>query len=285
MFRSIKKETWIFDCEWVPDPHLGRVLYKLDENLSDAEVIEIMRKKGGATEENPKPFLKLILCRIVSISAVIRKIKDNGETSLHLLSLPKDVNDSELVSEKNIIETFLNAIGDKKPQLVGYNSISSDLKILLQRALAHGLHIPSFFERPPKPWDDEPDYIANLTTDWNIDLMKIIGGGKSSFPSLDELAVACGIPGKFHTDGMEVAEIWLDGRLKEIVNYSEHDVLTTYLIWLRLSHLAGLFDTEKYKSEQKTVAELIKNLGEKPENNHLKIYLKEWLRLRKLMQS
>ncbi len=285
MFRSVKNETWVFDCEWVPDPLVGKVLYKLDENLSDAEVIEVMREKGGATDENPKPFLKLILCKIVSISAVIRKVKDNGETTLNLLSLPKDVNDPEQVSEKNIIETFLNAIGDKKPQLVGYNSIGSDLKILLQRALAHGLHIPSFFERPDKPWIDEPGYIENASTDWNVDLMKIISGFGKSNPSLDELAVACGIPGKFHTDGMEVAEIWLDGRLKEIVNYSEHDVLTTYLIWLRLAHLAGLFDTEKYKSEQKKVAELIKDLGEKPENSHLKEYLKVWLRLRKLMQS
>ncbi|KAA3599322.1 MAG: hypothetical protein DWQ06_10435 [Calditrichaeota bacterium] len=285
MFRSIKNETWVFDCEWVPDPLVGRVLYKLDESLSDAEVIKVMREKGGATKENPKPFLKLVLCRIVSISAVIRKVKSNGETTLHLLSLPKDVDDPNQVSEKNIIETFLNAIGDKKPQLVGYNSIGSDLKILLQRALVHGLQIPSFFERPDKPWIDEPGYIENASTDWNVDLMKIIGGGKSSFPSLDELAVACGIPGKFHTDGMEVAEIWLDGRLQEIVNYSEHDVLTTYLIWLRLAHLAGLFDSEKYKSEQKSVAELIKDLGEKPENSHLKKYLKVWLQLRKSMQS
>lgn len=285
MFRSIKNETWVFDCEWVPDPMVGRNLYNLEESLSDAEVIQKMREKGGATEEIPKPFLKLVLCKIVSISAVIRKVKVNGETSIHLLSLPKDVNDREQISEKNIVETFLKAIGGKKPQLVGYNSIGSDLRILLQRALVHGLQVPSFFERPDKPWIDEPNYIDNVSTDWNVDLMKIIGGFGKSNPSLNELAVACGIPGKFHTDGMEVAEIWLDGRLKQIVNYCEYDVLTTYLIWLRMVHLVGLLDAEQYESEQKSLEDLIKDLVKNSENIHLKDYLDEWRKLKKLMKS
>jgi hypothetical protein len=36
----------------------------------EAEVFEAMWKAGGATEEEPMPYLKTILCRVVSIAAV-----------------------------------------------------------------------------------------------------------------------------------------------------------------------------------------------------------------------
>ena len=39
--------------------------------------------------------------------------------------------------EAEIISRFLNAVGDKKPQLVGFNSLNVDLKILVQSATAN----------------------------------------------------------------------------------------------------------------------------------------------------
>jgi len=40
--------------------------------------------------------------------------------------------------------------------------------------------------------------------------------------------------GKMDVDGEEVAFLWLDGKLNEIVAYNEFDALTTYLVWLRV---------------------------------------------------
>ena len=64
-----------------------------------------------------------------------------------------------------------------------------------------------------------------------------MGFGKSS-PSLNEMAAVCGIPGKLGISGKEVAQLWMEGRLLEIVAYNECDALTTYLIWLRIAFLA-----------------------------------------------
>ena len=73
MFKSIAKEVWAFDAEWIPDPVAGQLLYDLSPDLSDREIMEEMWSRNGATEENPTPFLKTVMSRLVSISAVVRK--------------------------------------------------------------------------------------------------------------------------------------------------------------------------------------------------------------------
>ena len=68
MFKRVHKKVWVFDAEWVPDPVAGRLLYKLPESMPAREVIERMWQEGGANEENPTPYLKTVVCRVVSIS-------------------------------------------------------------------------------------------------------------------------------------------------------------------------------------------------------------------------
>jgi len=68
MFKTIKSRVWAFDAEWIPDPHAGRLLYDLSDDLPDADVLKHMWKEGGATEEDPTPYLKTVVCRIVSDS-------------------------------------------------------------------------------------------------------------------------------------------------------------------------------------------------------------------------
>lgn len=66
MIRSVQDHLWAFDCEWVPDPRAGRLVYGLPADLPDRDVLAAMWKRGGATAEDPRPFLKTVLCRVVS---------------------------------------------------------------------------------------------------------------------------------------------------------------------------------------------------------------------------
>ena len=50
MFKSVNKDVWAFDTEWVPDPEAGRRLYQLPEDTPDAEVIQKMWEEGGTDE-------------------------------------------------------------------------------------------------------------------------------------------------------------------------------------------------------------------------------------------
>ena len=239
-----------------------------------------MWRAGGGTAEDPTPYLKTILCRLVSIAVVERSVAANSEVKLSLKSLPRDPEDAEQTAESHLLRTFLEAVGARRPQLVGYNSIASDLKILVQRGVVQGIRADQFCQRPEKPWLGV-DYFAR-GSEYNIDLKEILGGFGRLVPSLHEVAVQSGIPGKMEVDGNQVAQLWLSGELRKIVQYNEFDALTTYLVWLRVAHFAGHFTHEEYASEQAALRELIETQMKTPENAHLEAYLREWDRLRSI---
>ncbi len=273
MFKRIHRKVWAFDIEWVPDPMSGKRVYNIDRELADEEIVKKMWEKGGATEEDPMPYLKTVLCRIVSISAVTRTERDN-QVALHLRSLPSNGKDRDSSNEGDILSRFLNAVGEHKPQLVGYNSQSSDLKILMQRALVNGIQAADFCRRPAKPWEGVDYFVRG--NDWHIDLREILSGWGKSVPSLHEIASAAKIPGKMDIEGQQVAQLWLQGKLHEIVRYNECDALTTYLLWLRLAYFGGFFTAGQYEEEQERVRNLLKEKGNDSDYQHLKRYLERW---------
>jgi len=275
MFKTVNKDVWAFDAEWVPDPEAGRRLYQLQEDTSDSEVIRKMWEEGGADEENPMPYLKTTICRVISIAAVVRTEKENGDVALSLTALPHEIADPQQTTEAAILSRFLNAVGEKKPQLVGFNSAKADLKVLLQRAVANGIQAAKFAKRPNKPWEGY-DYFDARNSEGHVDLIEILGSYGKSNPSLNEMATVCGIPGKMGISGEEVAPMWLEGRLAEIVAYNECDALSTYLIWLRMAYFGGFFDPQQYTEEQARVRNLLSTEGTLPGKEHLLEFLERW---------
>jgi predicted PolB exonuclease-like 3'-5' exonuclease len=182
------------------------------------------------------------------------------------------------ISEAHILGTFLNAVGTHKPQLVGFNSQAADLKILIQRAVANGIQAEEFCRRPSKPWEGV-DYFARAS-DWNVDLLEILGGWGKSTPSLHEMVTVSGIPGKISLEGHQVAPLWLKGEMGKIIAYNEFDTLTTYLLWLRLAHFGGFFTSEQYACEQELLRQFLSREAESPDRSHLRDYLNEWEELR-----
>ena len=267
MIKSIADEVWAFDCEWIPDLQAGRILYKQPDEISSKEVLETMWEYGGKTPENPQPFLKLIQCRIVSIATVIRRVLRNGDVQLFLFALPQNIND-ETQDEATILRRFLlEGLAIKNPQLVGFNSRNSDLRILLQRAIIHGIDIKALAERlQAKPWESQ-----------DVDLMELVSGfGKNTSVSLNELAQLSGIPGKLDTTGDDVCGLWYAGKRQEIINYNCFDALTTYLVWLRMAFVSGKFTKEEYRLEQLRVRKLIEEHAQRPGESYLLTYLDAW---------
>lgn len=275
MFKSVQRVVWAFDIEWVPDPDAARRLIDaIDPDATDRELMEALWQRGGADEENPRPYLKTVLCRIVSIAAVERRLRDDGSVVLNLVSLPHDVDDPNETTEADIIERFLGAAGDRLPQLVGYNSVNADLTIVIQRAIVNGIRAPGFASRPDKPWEGV-DYFSR-GSEFNIDLMDIVGPRGWGSPSLHEITTLSGIPGKFDISGADVADRWLDGDLKGIVDYNECDAVSTYLLWLRVAYFGGFFNDDQYEEEQDRVRAMLETLGQEEGKGHLKRYLRQW---------
>lgn len=273
MFRTVQPVVWAFDAEWVPCASSGRCLLGLDPETPEADVFEAMWSAAGATPDRPRPFLKLAWCRVVSVAVVERRVTVSGEVCLSLCSLPRDGDESEV----NLLRLFAAGLARRRPQLVGFNSHASDLPILRQRALVHGIAAPGLCERPDRPWSG-PDY-THPHNEWNVDLMRALGGHGAACPSLADLAALSGIPAKHlggrPVNGGDVADLWLAGRADDVRHYNECDALTTYLLWLRAARLAGLFTAEQHASEEGDVERLIERHAESGEA-HLRAFLEVW---------
>lgn len=279
MFKSVMNHVWAFDAEWVPDPDAGRLLYDLPPDMPDRDVVHEMWRINGATEEAPRPFLKYAMSRLVSIAMVTRSEEPGGGISVGLRVQPRDPENPDDCDEATILSRFLESVGRRLPQLVGFNSSGSDLPIIIQRGIIKGITAPGFCKRPDKPWEGY-DYFSRAS-EWNVDLMTAIGEWGKARPSLKEMSVLSGIPGKMDGfDGGSVAESWLDGDIRRIAQYNQHDAVTTYLVWLRIAHFAGFFNDDQYRDEQDLVRSMLEEKAQSPENEHLAAYLEEWDRLR-----
>ncbi len=280
MFKFIADSVLTFDIEWIPDPLSAELLHGVEHNPPFSYEGSFLKlwEAGGANADNPQPFLKTVLCRIVSIAGVFRERSRDG-VRLRLFSLPSDPADPEKSSESHILQRFLEAVGRRKPQIVGYNSHNADVPIVVQRSIVHGLDSCGFASRPDKPWEG-CDYFST-SGDHNIDLGPILGR-YGLMPRLHEIATLSGIPGKIDVSGGSVPQLWLAGHLRKIVEYNEYDALTTHLLWARVAHFSGLLDDVEYDAEQRRVRELLEQeiaAGKA----HLTRYLEEWDRLRALI--
>ena len=271
MFKTIGKRVCAFDLEWVPDPQAGRRVYGLPADMPDAEVFQTMWAASGATPEKPRPYLKTVLCRVVSVSAVIRETVSDDDVRLRLSVLPKQTDAP--MAEGELIATFLNYVGKTKPQLVGFNSLTSDLPILLQRGIAAGITATHFCQRPQKPWEGV-DYFARHS-EAHVDLKDVVSGWGIGTPSLHEFASVMGVPGKMGTDGSSVVDLWVAGQIQDIVEYNQFDALTTYLVWLKTARFAGFFSPEQAVVEEARLRALLLDKIDQGEL-HLARYLERW---------
>lgn len=264
MFKTFKPPIWAFDSEYVPDADVGR---SMGHEGTDEEVIVEMFKEHRDYDEtkNPSPYLQTPLCRIVSVSAMIRA-KDG---KLTLLSIPDgEGNESD---ETEIVSRFLAGVESNHPQIVGWNSKGADWWIFVQRAMRHGMSFPGL-ARPDKPWLGD-DYFDRYG-DAHIDLKGCVSAFGAASATLDAMAACCGIPGKIGVSGGDVLALWQAGKVDEIVAYNECDAITTYLIWLRAAYFGGFLSPIEFQIGTEDVVKLLKASG-KP---HLERYLEEWKR-------
>jgi predicted PolB exonuclease-like 3'-5' exonuclease len=74
-------------------------------------------------------------------------------------------------------------------------------------------------------------------------------GGKAK---LDEMSRVMGLPGKPDgMDGSQVAAYYEAGRIDEIAEYCQSDVLNTYRLWLRYELFRGHLTQEEFGYSEK----------------------------------
>lgn len=278
--NEIHELTLFFDLEWVPDAAGAIRLFDLAPDTPELSAMERLWQDtpNYDAEKNPRPFVKYLFSRVVSIAFLSRRIvyKD-GERHVDfgLHSLPTLPLNEERSDEGEIITRFLYMVGERNPQLVGFNSLESDLQVLIQRGMVNEVRAEKFNDRPNKPWEGR-DYFDSRNSEWHLDLIQRFSQRAGMTPTLNGLARLCGFPGKIDIDGKQVVDLWLAGKLKEIVEYNQIDTLNTYLIWLRVVNFAGKLTEEEYISEQDDFRAFLETEADKEENDHLRRFLERW---------
>jgi 3'-5' exonuclease len=153
-------------------------------------------------------------------------------------------------TEKQLISAFCEKIAELTPQLVTFNGNTFDLPVLRYRAMIHGISAPGLAVRP---------YFNRYTED-AVDLCDILSSfAPHTKASLNELSRIMGLPGKSDgSDGSDVERFFLEGKIKEIADYCETDVVNTYRVWLRYELFRGRLQESEHQASERSLADFIR---------------------------
>ena len=253
--------TLVFDIETVPDVESGKKIYDL-EGLPDKDVIKAIEHMRN--QQTGSDFMPHYMQRIVAISVVLAT-----HDSVKVWSLG-DVDSSE----KEMLKRFYEGLERYNPTIVSWNGGGFDLPVMHYRSLLHGVNAQHYWQMG----DDDTSFRYNNYISrfhWrHIDLMDVLAGFQMrANAKLDHIATMLGFPGKLGMDGSKVCDTFLNGKVEEIRNYCETDVLNTYLVFLRFELMRGKIYEKEYERRCEQVRDYLSESGE----DHLEEFLKAWV--------
>ena len=233
------------------------------ETVIDCEAFKRMESQlelsdDEAREQHGDKFAKLPLHQIVCIGALVAERHSSGWRVV-ALGAPH----SGQRTEKQIIEAFVGRIAELNPQLVSFNGHGFDLPVLRYRSMLHklaapGLNCRTYFNRYSDDCLDLCDALASFDA--------------RSKMTLDALCRVLGIAGKpVGVDGSKVGEYVAAGRVQEVADYCETDIVNTYLLFLRYELFRGRIDAEQHDRSVSVLSEHIRN--KHAGKAHLKTFL------------
>jgi len=251
----------VFDIETIPDVKGLRALNNHPDSMRDAEVAAVAF--SARREKTGSEFLQHHLHKVAAISCVFRD--DEGFRVKSLGSLDDE--------EPKLVQDFFRIVDKYTPQLVSWNGGGFDLPVLHYRAMINGVVADRYWEMGDEDRDFKwNNYLSRYHTR-HLDLMDLLAlyTGRANAP-LDELAKLCGFPGKLGVDGSQVWTLYQEGRLDEIRDYCETDVVNTYLVYCRFLLMRGVLTKAAYEAEVNLVRSSLAAL----DGAHWKEYLAAW---------
>ena len=129
-----------------------------------------------------------------------------------------------------------------------FNGNSFDLPVLRYRAMIHAVSAPGLAARP---------YFNRYSED-TVDLCDILSSfAPHTKPSLNELSRIMGLPGPAGIGGNDVERYFLEGRIKEIADYCETDVVNTYRVWLRHELFRGRLTESEHQASERHLVDVV----------------------------
>lgn len=267
----IHNKLFIFDIETIPD---GDVIENLTGSKTEnklelrKELEEYSSEVSGGNPFPRQPFHKVVA--ISFIEADIETCRDGTEIYT-LTDIRSGGNEDS--NEEEIIKGFFNHLSKNPPRIVSYNGRTFDLPVLKYRAMKYGVSAPWLYKLGDK-WNN---YSQRYSLDWHCDLLEAFSDfGASARCKMNEICSIMGIPGKIGVDGSQVAGMHDQGRIKEIRDYCETDVINTYLLYLNYQMHSGNLTKDNFlkcNTDLKNYLDSYKNDSSK---KHFEEFLSEW---------
>ncbi len=250
----------VFDIETIPDLEAARRYYGFTD-IDDEQVVQAIR--NIRRQESTSDFLPPHMHRIIAISAVYAT---NEQVKVRSLGLAES-------TEAELIHNFFEVIEKRTPTLVSWNGGQFDLPVLHYRALLHGVSAHRYFESGDRDNEFRYNNYVNRYHARHTDLMDVLAAyHPRAYAPLDQLASSLGLPGKMGMDGSLVYDYYKQGKLNEIRDYCETDVLNTYLIYIRFEYIRGHLSLEQYMLLQQQ----LKDNLQAADQPHLREFLQRW---------
>ncbi len=244
------QNLFVLDIETIPDTNAAKNLLDLP-NASQEELREGLTKYHLDITDQKNSFLRQPFHKIVAIGFLEAQIiRDfDGVEFYKITEIRCGGNEETLESE--LISGFFNHLKKIQPRFVSFNGRGFDMPVLKYAAMKHQVEAGWFYKMGDK-WNN---YNQRYSLDWHCDLADAFSDfGASARVKMNELCAAFNLPGKIGVDGSQVMSMFDEGKIKEIRDYCESDVINTYLLYLIYQHHNGSLSKnsfDKCKNELK----------------------------------
>lgn len=264
------QNLFVFDIETIPDLKAARNLLDM-KDAPDKEVKEAIIKYHLDLTDQKNSFLRQPFHKIIAISFLQAEIiRDfNGQEFYNIIDIRSG---GDLLSlEADLVKGFFAHLKKNFSRLVSFNGKNFDLPVLKYAAMKHEIEAAWLYKMGDK-WNN---YNQRYSLDWHCDLADAFSDfGASAKVKMNELCAAFNLPGKIGVDGSMVEEFFYQGRLQEIRDYCETDVLNTFLLYLIYQHHNGSLSKDSLLKSKENLKNLLQEKSTSKIN--FKEFLNEW---------
>lgn len=255
----------ILDTESIPDGRLLSMVKYPGQGLTPDEAVQ--RAQDEARERSPdgSDFLPVTWQYPVSVS-IARVGADFRLQALTCL-------DADRFRPREMVELFWKGMshygrGPERIKLVSFNGRNFDFPLLEIAAFRFGCCGASHFQGGRHRYNGHLDLMDWLT---NYGAHRMVGG-------LNLLSKLLGKPGKMDTAGHQVYALHRAGKVREINDYCQCDVLDTYFVFLRSRVLIGELSLEQEQERVRLAREWLTSQAEARGScaTALRAYLENW---------
>ena len=264
------QNLFVFDIETIPDLTAAKNLLNIADG-SGPELRQALTKYHLDLTDGKNSFLRQPFHQVITISFLEAEIvRDFSGCEFYKIINIRSGGDLA-ATEADLVKGFFSHLKKNLSRLVSFNGKNFDMPVLKYAAMKHEVEAAWLYKTGDK-WNN---YNQRYSLDWHCDLAEAFSDfGASAKVKMNELCAAFGLPGKIGIDGSMVTDFFDQGRLQEIRNYCETDVLNTYLLYLVYQHHNGTITKESFAKCKENLAEFLENNSkEKP---HFAEFLGEW---------